>query len=455
MPIRHITILGAGLTGLATALKLQKAGFQTLVLERQNQVGGLSKSLLHQGFSFDVGPSSFFTNEPLISQELHELMGGTYQCQMPQDLVWFHDHWIPYPLSLRSLLKIPFRTLSLATSDYIGQQFHYFLPALSELKEHKYLPYDYYRKRLDQLLMREYRKKVTAQPLESIRPAEATSTELISPFWSSLWPVGKEQPKVQRKTTFHRPKEGMGSIAERMRRQIEELGGVVKTNVEIHRIFAPDEEIQAIHFRGERDEWVNTDYLFSTIPLSSLLALIEPLPPHALIELASQLRYKALFFLSIIHKRQNPPPQRRYFFPENHIPFFRAIFAQPTTSQLVGRASLLLSWSLNPNDPLLHASPEKFLALSKPTLQKTGILDQNPILDVQLFREFHALPIHDEAYNQRLQSIRAYLTKIRRIRSIGRQGNFDFSSVDQAIRNGFHAARDIIRERETSQTYPS
>lgn len=52
-------IIGAGLGGLATALRLTTQGYQVHIIEKHHQAGGRLNQLKKDGFTFDIGPSFF------------------------------------------------------------------------------------------------------------------------------------------------------------------------------------------------------------------------------------------------------------------------------------------------------------------------------------------------------------------------------------------------------------
>ena len=56
---KSVLIVGAGLGGLATALRLVKQGYQVEIIEKNAQAGGRLNQLKKDGFTFDVGPSFF------------------------------------------------------------------------------------------------------------------------------------------------------------------------------------------------------------------------------------------------------------------------------------------------------------------------------------------------------------------------------------------------------------
>jgi phytoene desaturase len=52
-------VVGAGLGGLATALRLAKNGYQVSIIEKNSQAGGRLNQIKVDGFTFDTGPSFF------------------------------------------------------------------------------------------------------------------------------------------------------------------------------------------------------------------------------------------------------------------------------------------------------------------------------------------------------------------------------------------------------------
>ena len=56
---KSVLIVGSGLAGLASALRLAKKGFKVKILEKNEQAGGRLNRLEKDGFRFDVGPTFF------------------------------------------------------------------------------------------------------------------------------------------------------------------------------------------------------------------------------------------------------------------------------------------------------------------------------------------------------------------------------------------------------------
>lgn len=55
-----IVIIGGGISSLSAASYLAKAGNEVTVLEKNNTVGGRARQLVHEGFTFDIGPTFYW-----------------------------------------------------------------------------------------------------------------------------------------------------------------------------------------------------------------------------------------------------------------------------------------------------------------------------------------------------------------------------------------------------------
>ena len=70
-----VLILGAGPAGLTAAYELSSCGIPSVVLERDSVVGGLARTVEHNGYLFDIGGHRFYTKVPLIETIWRDVLG--------------------------------------------------------------------------------------------------------------------------------------------------------------------------------------------------------------------------------------------------------------------------------------------------------------------------------------------------------------------------------------------
>ncbi len=68
-----VIILGAGISGLSTAFWLDRAGYDTLVLEADGQPGGSVNTKIENGFLIDYGPNSSLETSPVIKELIDDV----------------------------------------------------------------------------------------------------------------------------------------------------------------------------------------------------------------------------------------------------------------------------------------------------------------------------------------------------------------------------------------------
>ncbi len=101
MKNKKVLIIGSGLGGLATALRLTSKGYEVSIVEKYHQAGGRLNQLVKDGFTFDLGPSFFsmsyefkelfeyckITN-PLIIRELNPLYAVYFENRFKPFLIY-------------------------------------------------------------------------------------------------------------------------------------------------------------------------------------------------------------------------------------------------------------------------------------------------------------------------------------------------------------------------------
>ena len=71
---RPYVVIGGGPAGLTAGYLLSKQGLPVVVLEAEDQVGGIAKTAVRDGYRFDLGGHRFFTKVQEVDDLWHEIM---------------------------------------------------------------------------------------------------------------------------------------------------------------------------------------------------------------------------------------------------------------------------------------------------------------------------------------------------------------------------------------------
>src|SRR5687768_16052751 len=80
-PTDRVVIVGAGLGGLATAIRLAAAGREVTILEREDYPGGRAGKLSLSGYEFDTGPTVL--TMPSLLEDLLGTLGEDLSAWLP------------------------------------------------------------------------------------------------------------------------------------------------------------------------------------------------------------------------------------------------------------------------------------------------------------------------------------------------------------------------------------
>jgi oxygen-dependent protoporphyrinogen oxidase len=109
---KHVIVIGAGLSGLACAHRLNQLGADVTVLETSDRVGGLLGTIRKDGFLFESGPQSFQSTEILL--DLIRELGIESELQKADPSA------ARYILLHGRLRKIPTSPQAMLTSSLLG-----------------------------------------------------------------------------------------------------------------------------------------------------------------------------------------------------------------------------------------------------------------------------------------------------------------------------------------------
>ncbi len=105
MSDRPTVVIGAGPAGLTSAYELLKLGENALILEADDLVGGISRTVDYKGYKFDIGGHRFFSKVEYVNEVWRELLGDDLLERPRLSRIYYGGNFFDYPLRALNALS--------------------------------------------------------------------------------------------------------------------------------------------------------------------------------------------------------------------------------------------------------------------------------------------------------------------------------------------------------------
>ncbi len=416
-------ILGGGLTGLSTAYHLQQLGYTDyLVVEREQEPGGLCRSFQKEGFTFDYSGHLLHLHTPYGKKFVKTLLKNNLRRIKRESWVYLQNRWIPFPIQA-NLYALPCAISHLCAEELLQKG--------PSTKPHSLKAWciSSFGAGLYKHFFRPYNTK-----LWGISPARLTCD------WCGAFIPRPTRQEVLRSLTkkpakawgyntyFLYPKTGgAGALIQALTKQIRYLRlHASVTQIDLNSKTA---RINGTLFRFNK--------LVNTLPLPQFLQLLKNAPE--LRKLALALKAAPVLVYQVAVKGKGKKFSWIYF-PDKKDPFFRvgqqSSFSPENAPKGCRSFYIELPGNLRPTKTL-----EKQIWNS--LLQK-GIITE---YDEKLFSFWQKLPTAYALYDfKRASVVQAVLSKLEKQACYlaGRYGKWEYSFMETSILQGREIAKKLI-----------
>src|ERR1700759_5301152 len=104
-PADDVVIIGAGPAGLTAAYQLSQTGRRSTVIEADDTVGGISRTVERDGGRFDIGGHRFFTKVKPVEELWHEILPDNDFMMGPRkSRIYYRGKFYDYPIKASNAL---------------------------------------------------------------------------------------------------------------------------------------------------------------------------------------------------------------------------------------------------------------------------------------------------------------------------------------------------------------
>lgn len=434
-----VGVLGGGLAGL-TLVNFLKHDFE--VLEKNNECGGLCRSLRERGFTLDYGGGHiiFSKNKQNTDFVKRKLRGNLIECRR-NTKIFFGGRYVKYPFEngLSDLShKDRFDCLYYFIENWIKRERGQ-LRKPRNLKEWIYYTFG---KGIAEKYLIPYNKKIWRLAPERMS-------------WS--WAEGRvPQPSVKdvvksalgiptegytHQLYFYYPKRGgIQSLIKGLERAAE---GKITTNFEVK--YVEKKDGKWIVSDGEREK--RFDKIVSTIPIQELSNAYDV--PNEIKKAIDDLNYNSLITICLGLDMEKPNDFSWVYFPsEKDGLFHRVSFPFNYSPYVVPRkkSSVVVEITCDFEGSLWKEKDEKLIKHVIEKLQENQLIDERKVCFSDVKRTQYAYVVYDLNYDRNTKIFRDFFRK-EKIELCGRFSEFEYLNMDATIERAMAMAEKINAKR--------
>ena len=446
-------VIGAGPAGLTAAYELSKHGVQSIILERADRVGGISRTETYKGYRFDIGGHRFFTKVGEVQAVWQEILADDF-IQTPRlSRIYYEGKFYDYPLVLMNTLKNLGPVLSaMILASYLKAKAKKFLNLRPEPETFEEWVTDCFGGRLYRIFFKTYTEKVWGIPCNQIRADWAAqrikNMSLKEAVLNAL--LGSNNAKSLIKT-FDYPRLGPGMMWERCQEILDKAGSPTYLHTDVVRIEREGQRItKVIARKDDRTYEIAGDHFINSMPITALVNRLNPPAPDSVLEAAKGLKYRDFLIVSLIINKAD-------LFPDNwlyiHSPEFQVGRIQnfknwsPEMVPDASKTCLGMEYFCSVGDDLWQMADADLIKLAAQEIVALNLgVNPGDVEDGCVIRQLKAYPVYDGEYRQHLEVLQDYLSTFENLQTVGRNGMHRYNNQDHSMLTALLAAKNILGE---------
>jgi protoporphyrinogen oxidase len=444
--VRDVVVIGAGPAGLTAAYVLGKRGGQCTVLETDDVVGGISRTVERDGWRFDIGGHRFFTKVPAVEALWHEILPEGDFLQRPRaSRIYYRGKFFDYPIRPLNALG------NLGPIEAVRCVFSYLWVKVRPPKDTSSLETyvaSKYGWRLYGHFFKTYSEKVWAVPATEISADWGAQRIKGMSLWDAVWEPLRARFAGARKGSnqvtslidrFQYPKLGPGMMWERCHELVEAQGSRVEFDRRVVGVEHEADRATAV-LAADSSGTVHrypAEHVISSMPLPVLVKVMDPPPPPEVLAAADALGFRDFLSIALV------VPAEKVTWTDNwiyiHEPDVKTMRVQNFGSWSPfmvreGHNVLGLEYTVMEGDEWWNAPDDELVARGIHELEAIGLMDAADVEAGYVVRMPKAYPLYDATYQANVELLRTWLEQaVPNVHPVGRNGMHKYNNQDHSM----------------------
>lgn len=495
--MQKVVIIGAGPAGLTAGIELlkQSKDYEVVILEETQEIGGISRTVKHNGNRMDIGGHRFFSKDEEVMRWWDELMPRqgkpSYDDKVlgrnvplkkggpdpeKEDMVmltrnrvsriYYKKKFFDYPvkMNVQTIKNMGFATTMAAGFSYLKSVI---VKKKEDSLENFYI--NRFGKKLYSMFFEGYTEKLWGRHPSEIdaswgaqRVKGLSIVAIIKDVFSKMLPGSRNSKKVETSLIeeFYYPKYGPGHLWESAAEKFESMGGTIEKGCKVTNVRTGNGKASSVIYEkdGKAQELAG-DYIISSMPLKDLVLGMNDVPED-IKEYAAGLPYRDFVTVGLLLDKLNLKNETKLKTLGNIVPDCW-IYVQDVGVKL-GRIQIFNNWSpymvekpedtvwigleyfCTEGDKYWKLSEEKWAKLGIKELIKMGVIDsESQVKDYHKEAVKKAYPAYFDTYDH-IDDIIEYVNKFDNLYCVGRNGQHRYNNMDHSMATSFETVRNIV-----------
>ena len=453
-----VAIIGAGPAGLTAGYLLTRRGFSVAIIEKdQTYVGGISRTVEHEGYRFDIGGHRFFSKSKQVVDLWNEILPDDFIQRPRMSRIYYEGKFYSYPLrAFEALWNLGIMRSALCMASFAQAKAF----PNRQVKSFEDWTINQFGQKLYSIFFKTYTEKVWGMPCREISADWAAQRikglSLFQAIWRSILPQRQDTPRGAVVKTlinqFRYPRRGPGMLWEAAAEKVRRQGGAVLLGQRVVQLRRDAEGWTAVAEAtdGTRHEH-RADAVISSMPMRQLAASLGPAPSPAARAAAEGLRYRDFLTVALVLRDRDAFDDNWIYIHDPSVKVGRIQNFRSWSPDLVPAEGLTcygLEYFCFEGDGLWSAEDADLLRMAGEELVKLGLARAEDITDGTVVRQPKAYPVYDDAYEAHVATLRTEIAaRYPGLHLVGRNGMHKYDNQDHAMMTAMLTVENILAGR--------